>query len=218
MPAENKKIFCFTLLEVVLAVSIFAMISAMVGGVLFSVERSYRSIRAQNEMLELKMRLESFADSTLRNAVPFCWTDTEHLTKRQIFLGEERRLIFAYLHPAFGGKETGLRFVELSLSSDCELVARYRSEPLLYWDESDFEFSESEVLASGVQNLHFCYADKESGEIVWTSEWDRELDDRIPLGIGMSVELNDGTVLKYLRRTAGSSFLSSYGKRDEKKL
>lgn len=212
--AENR----FTLIEVILAVAIFALAASTVTGILFSVEKSYNSIRAQNQLLELKLNLETFSDNAFRNIVPFNWPDSEHLKKRQIFLGEPSRMIFAYLHPSFGNAETGLRFVELFVT-DSVLYARWRPQVLLYWNDSDFEENSfTEALAENVKNVSFTYADKENNEIVWYENYDSEAKESIPLAIAMTVELNDGTVLKYLRRTAGNSFYSTFGKRNEKQL
>lgn len=215
MRDKNRK---FTLIEVLLAVAIFAVIATLLAGILYSVEKSYRSIHDSNKELELRLRLESIADNCFRNAVPFYWQDKTHNVKKQIFFGGNDHLIFAYLHPAFTAQETGLRFIELFLE-DSALYIRYRNEPFLYWENSDFaQNSYIEKIADGVKEIRFRYADKEKDEIIWNDLWDKELDDRIPMAILMEIEFSDGLNLKYLRRTAGNSYYSSYGKRISKAM
>jgi len=52
----------------------------------------------------------------------------------------------------------------------------------------------------------------ENGEIAWQPEFDAEAAETIPAAIRMDVEFENGQKVSFLRRTAGNSAVSSYGK------
>ncbi len=96
-----------------------------------------------------------------------------------------------------------------------ELIALYRHTPILYWLNEDLESTcRKEVIASDVENISFLYADREENSIIWSDDWDEETEKNIPLGIQMTIEFKNGRKTSWLRRTAGSSFESEYGKRE----
>ena len=86
---------CFTLLEVVLAMSIFAVLTMLTGAVVYALPRSYAMQREQARRMEGLGRLERVLDGALRNAVPFSWKDANGVSK-QVFLGEPAWMIFAF--------------------------------------------------------------------------------------------------------------------------
>ncbi|WP_176014488.1 type II secretion system protein GspJ [Victivallis sp. Marseille-Q1083] len=204
----------FTLLEVVLAVMIFAVIGTLTSVVLFGVQQSYERITAGGRQLEARMRLDRIADVVLANAVPFVWPDGNG-KDRSIFYGQPDRVILGYRHRVNGGEESGLRFIELFCRSG-QLVARYRQQPILYWEsEPGREEATEEVLLEAVKEVRFEYADRRREKIDWRGRWDENDAPRFPAAISMKIIESDGTELQYLRRTAGSSRYSTYGKQDE---
>lgn len=74
-----------------------------------------------------------------------------------------------------------------------------------------------EVIVTGVESLYFSYADRINERIEWKNSWDKE-NKNIPLAINLKIKFEDGSIIQYLRRTAGSSFYSVWGKRDESTL
>ena len=101
---------------------------------------------------------------------------------------------------------------------DLNLVASYRSQPILYWEEETMPGSlKEEVIVTGVESLYFSYADRINERIEWKNSWDKE-NKNIPLAINLKIKFEDGSIIQYLRRTAGSSFYSVWGKRDESTL
>lgn len=201
----------FTLLEIIVAFAILSLIAALTGSVLFSVQQSWTKIKENTALLESYIKLDRIANSVFRNAVPFHWPD-ENNKNRQIFKGRTDFVRLAYLHRINGEAESGIRFIELTLR-DKQLVARYRQYPIT--EEHPEELKE-EILVSGVKQLSFQYALRDKESILWESEFDEVAAENIPMAISMKIEFEDGETVDYLRRTAGNSFVSTYGKYDEK--
>ena len=197
----------FTLLEIVLALAIFSVIATLAGSILFSSQQGWSVVRESSAELETLQRLDRIADTAFRNASPFHWPD-ENNRNMQLFRGKPAFLRLAYLHRVNDPAEGGLRFLELS-REESELVARYRRYPIIADHDGECR---REVIASGVRRLAFSYAFRENGEIVWQPEFDAEAAETIPAAIRMDVEFENGRQVSFLRRTAGNSAVSSYGK------
>ncbi len=203
----------FTLLEIIVAMSILAVMAALMASIIHSVPRSWSLQREQADRLAGLVKLEQFADTVLRNAAPFEWRD-DYNRERQVFLGSSEVLVAAYL------RDSGIGFAALGRRGG-EVVLQYRGEPILYWESDPEELLpetlEEEILLTGVAALRFGYAEWESGELEWRSAWNRDYN-YIPQGIRFQVEFEDGTRVNYLRRTAGNGYYTSYGRRNEPKL
>jgi type II secretion system protein J len=203
----------FTLIEVVLALGIFAVISLLIATTLFTMQRSWSRIRKQSKRLKAYQTIDRVVDYAVRNAVPFKWQD-KNLKNRLVFKGDSNEVVLAYLHRVTNVKKGGIRFIKLSLENG-ELIALYRHTPILYWLNEDLEsICQKEVIARDVESISFLYADREENGIAWSDDWDEETEKNIPLGIQMTIEFKNGRKASWLRRTAGSSFESEYGKRE----
>jgi type II secretion system protein J len=203
----------FTLLEVVLAIAIFAVISLLIATTLFAVQRSWSRIKKQSVRLKAYQTIDRIVDYAVRNAVPFKWQD-ENLKNRLVFKGDSNEVVLAYLHRVTNIKKGGIRFIKLSLEEN-ELIAHYRHTPILYWLSEDLESTcQKEVIARDVESVSFLYADKDKNGISWSEDWNEEIEKNIPLGIQMTIKFKSGRQISWLRRTAGSSFESEYGKRE----
>ena len=204
----------YTLLEMVLAVSIFAMVAATIGAGLMSVQQTWRKVEKHSGLLENLMLVDRVVDSAVRNAVPYKWKDDNNVEK-QIFIGNKNEASFAYIHRIVETSQGGIRFIRLSLEDD-KLIAAYRSSPLLSWanDEAGIK---KEILAKNVREISFLYADEEDEELVWLSDWDEEENPNIPLAMQITIEWINGQKECWLRRTAGSGICQTLGKRENKK-
>lgn len=202
----------FTLIEIIVAFAILSLIVTLTGTVLFSVQQSWSKIKENTALLEDIVKLDRIANNVFRNAVPFHWPD-ENNKNKQIFKGKGDSVRLAYLHRINSEHENGIRFIEIFLWEN-KLVAKYRDYPMT---EENPEHCLEEVLVSNVQKLAFLYAERSQDEIVWHSEFDEMAADNIPMAIRMTITFEDGETVDFLRRTAGNSFVSAYGKYDEKK-
>lgn len=202
----------FSLIEIIVAFAILSLLATLIGTVLFSVQKSWSKIQENTALLEDMVKLDRIANNVFRNAVPFYWPD-ENNKNRQIFKGKSDFVRLAYLHRINSEHENGIRFIELFLRRN-KLVAKYRDYPIM---EENPEHCMEEILISNIQKLEFRYAERSNNEVVWNCEFDEVAAENIPLAIRMTITFEDGETVDFLRRTAGNSFVSSYGKYDEKK-
>lgn len=206
----------FTLLETVIAVALLGVIASIITSILFTVQQSWIRVKKHTSELESRMKMDQVADLVFRNSIPFYWKDLNGKEK-SVFHGQPDELILAYRHRINSAEDTGIRFVRIFLA-DNNLVASYRSQPILYWKEETMPGSlKEEVIVTGVESLYFSYADRINERIEWKNSWDKE-NKNIPLAINLKIKFEDGSIIQYLRRTAGSSFYSVWGKRDESTL
>lgn len=202
----------FTLIEVILALGILCIIAVLAAGILQSVQRLWGGVQDRSAALESLQNIDRIADYTFKNMIPFHWRDTEN-QERQIFRGNPDSILFAHLHRSVGKDSGGIRFIELRLE-DKKLVARYRQTPILYWlDEPEDAATIKEIIADKIESLSFEYAEREKDEIVWYEDWNEDEKKQIPLAILMKIRFEDGTEEQWLRRSAGSSWDTSYGRR-----
>lgn len=202
----------FTLIEIIVSISILTLIATLVGTVLFSVQQSWSRINENTALLENMVKLDRVANNVFRNTIPFHWPDTNK-KNRQIFKGKSDSVRLAYLHRLNSDNENGIRFVELSLR-DNKLIAKYTDYPMI---EENPAHCDEEVLISNIKKLDFHYAERSQNEIIWNSEFDEIAAENIPMAIRMTITFEDDRSVDFLRRTAGNSFVSTYGKYDEKK-
>ncbi len=202
----------FSLIEIIVAFAILSLLAMLISTVLFSVQKSWSKIQENTALLEDMVKLDRIANNVFRNAVPFYWPD-ENNKNRQIFKGKSDFVRLAYLHRINSEHENGIRFIELFLRRN-KLVAKYRDYPIM---EENPEHCMEEILISNIQKLEFRYAERSNNEVVWNCEFDEVAAENIPLAIRMTITFEDGETVDFLRRTAGNSFVSSYGKYDEKK-
>ena len=207
----------YTLVELVLALGILSMLALMAVGVLTSVQRLWNDIGVRSGELENLQNIDRIADSAFKNMIPFHWPNTEN-KNQEIFQGEPDSILFAYLHRTTDADDGGIRFLKLKLENG-KLTALYRKNPLLHWlgiPQEDKTICK-EVIADNIEELRFEYAVREGDEIVWHQDWDEENFNQIPLAIYLYIKFSDGTEEQWLRRTAGNSFYTSFGKRRSKK-
>lgn len=207
----------YTLVELVLALGILSMLALMAVGVLTSVQRLWNDIGVRSGELENLQNIDRIADNAFKNMIPFHWPNAEN-KNQEIFQGESDSILFAYLHRTTDAEDGGIRFLKLKLENG-KLTALYRKTPLLYWlgiPQEDKTICK-EVIADNIVELRFEYAGREGDEIVWRQDWDEENFNQIPLAIYLYIKFSDGTEEQWLRRTAGNSFYTSFGKRRSKK-
>ena len=69
------------------------------------------------------------------------------------------------------------------------------------------------MIAKNVRSIRFLYAEEVDEEIEFEDTWEDDDHEAPPLAIQMTVEWNDGTSERWLRRTAGSGSNSTFGNR-----
>jgi len=195
-----KKHGGYTLLEMMISISIFLMIMLTVGMGSISIQKTWQRVQKHSNSLKIYQMIDRAVSSSFKNAVPFNWRDDDGSTKTT-FVGEESQVSFAYLHRMNRLAEGGIRFLKLFVEEG-NLVAEYRNTPLLPWQHDDANVKR-EVLSENIKSINFSYAYRDNGNLTWTNIWE-EQGYRIPLAIQLTVEWDNGDVEQWLRRTAGN--------------
>ena len=203
----------FTLVELIAAMAVLALIGSASAAALAGFQRSHNKVAMLSERLERNRKLDKVAE-LMGNTIPFFWKDeTDDNQEHLVFDGMEDELYFTAMRlPNSEGKGAFI-FVRLYLNDDNALACDYKDTPLLPWLESEEQSNvKTVILAENVASLTFTYADyDDEDEIEWLEVWDQDDDeylDRLPAAVGFTVEFENGEKLSYLRRTAGLSAFS----------
>ncbi|MBR7145430.1 MAG: prepilin-type N-terminal cleavage/methylation domain-containing protein [Lentisphaeria bacterium] len=200
----------FTLVELIAAMAVLALIGSASAAALVGFQRSHDKVATLSERLERNRKLDKVAE-LMTNMIPFFWKDeTDDNQEHLVFDGMEDELYFTAMRLPDSQGRGAFIFVRLYINDDNALACDYKDTPLLPWLELDEQSNiKTVILAENVANLTFIYADyDEDDEIEWLEVWDQddeEYEDRLPAAVGFTVEFENGEKLSYLRRTAGLS-------------
>ena len=205
MTTRTKRIRAFTLLEVVVATSLLALVGMLIAMSVSSFQRSWEHGRRIASRLERNLAIDRIAETVIRSMVDFRWPNKEEGSDDLVFLGEADELWVTALNRSYGGK-SAFRFARLYLEGD-ELLCDYSDTPFLPWVELKDQLYSTEKIASGVSAITFRYAtENDDGELEWEETWDTDEHDGLPLAVQMKIEWQDGTTQYWLRRQAGTSY------------
>lgn len=211
----------FTLLELIISVTIFMMIAVALFAFSSNVADSWGRITVERNRFSELMNLDRAIDSVLTNSIPFVWREMDNDLSTQVpfIVAEPGYLRIAYMHKLNDAEEGAIRFVEFTVE-DGDLLAVYTDRPFIEWNEIAEDRRTTSVLATGVESISFLYADWSSDvsddwaeRLFWRDEWETEESERkdIPLAILMTVTWEDGRQESWMRRTMGNSFRERYG-------
>jgi len=204
----------FTLVELIAAMTILAMIGTAAAAALAGFQRSHDKVARLSARLERNRKLDKVAE-LMGNTIAFFWPDeTEDNVENLVFSGSEDELFFTAMRLPDQEGRGAFVFVRLYVNDDDALACDFKTTPLLPWLEMDEQQVglKSVVLAENVASLTLNYGDyDDDGEIEWLEVWDQEDSDyknRLPAAVGFTVEFENGERVSYLRRTAGLSAFS----------
>ena len=215
---KRSRLSRFTLLELIVAVAIFAVVISIASMGLVTVRKSWDKVYEHSARLKNLLKIDRVVDTSFRNIIPFSWKDEDTKKERGIFFGEEDMVTFAYMHRITNAEFSAIRFINLYVE-DNKLIAEYSKSPILPWDDNQDEMGvKKEVLAENIERISFLYGDRdETGEISWNSSWVEEKPlNYVPLAIQITVEWQDGRCEQWLRRVAGAGKCESLGVRKKK--
>ncbi|MBE6381206.1 MAG: prepilin-type N-terminal cleavage/methylation domain-containing protein [Lentisphaerae bacterium] len=209
------KISHFTLIELIVAMAILALVGLASSAALFGYHRSHGKVASLSQKLERNRKLDKVAD-LMSNMIPFYWrNEVEDGGQTLVFDGREDELYFTAMRLPDSEGRGAFIFVHLYVDEENQLVCDYKDTPLLPWEEDDEgrdEGVKTAVLAEKVAALTFIYGEyNEDDQVDWLEVWDQEDDeylDRMPVAVGFTVEFESGEKLSYMRRTAGISAFS----------
>lgn len=202
----------FTLVEVLVGTTIFAMMLALLTSALFSMTRSVRSGEARLTEVDDARLVRTFLRRQLSQAFPL--TERVEEEQRALFAGLPDELRFVGHLPAHRGGG-GLQFLELRTSlraaerhrAGARAARSERAEPdsrdfvLNYrnaWPDVPFDTHvddtvwDGEVLVEDVRRVRYRYFGNADDESVaeWRHTWTGA--DRLPMLIELKIEMSDG--------------------------
>jgi prepilin-type N-terminal cleavage/methylation domain-containing protein len=196
----------FTLLEIIVALSILAVISLIVGLTLRASASTWMKTSQLAAKQEWRKNIDQIVNNSFKNAVFFTWRN-EKLADIIIFSGKPSSVLLTYLHRINTNDSSGIRFIQL-LKEDDKLIAKYRDTPILPWEETNDIGVNREIILEKIKNVSFLYADIsiEDNSVKFVDNWDTRKN-YIPKGIQITVEFENGDKESWFRRTAGSGYL-----------
>jgi len=198
----------FTLMEVIIALGLFVMISLICMTMITSMMNSLESQKKRSKHIQMVTGIDKSVRKMFGNMVEFSWRDEDN-QKIPHFFGTMDLVRFVHLNRVNDTDDGGLRFVEIYVDEDQQLVAHYQTRPFLNAEEKS-ENAYLSVLAEKVESVSFRYAslpenEKTGDTLEWIEEWE---DDRldIPLAMLMTVTWQDENTESFMWRTSANSF------------
>ncbi|MBE6369863.1 MAG: prepilin-type N-terminal cleavage/methylation domain-containing protein [Lentisphaerae bacterium] len=209
-----KKRSFFTLVELMAAMAILALLGTAAAAALTGFQRSHDKVTVLSERLERNRKLDKVAE-LMGNIIPFFWIDeTDDDYENLVFDGQEEELFFTAMRLPDGRGQGAFIFVRLFVDDNKRFVCEYKNTPMLPWleDEDQQLNIKKEILAEKVESVAFFYADyTDDDEIELLEYWDQddeEYENTLPVGVGFTIVFESGEKLSYFRRTAGVSAYS----------
>lgn len=211
----------FTLLEVLVAVSLLALLCLLAFGTLRTAVRATRSGEALIERTDKLRTAQEFLRRQLSHAMPLAFERMEDTGENKVFLAERDSLRFVAPMPGFlarGGPHVQWLAFERGRDGDLRLVFDHAQ---LNGYDPDNPKGESKrepvVLLEGIERGEFEFrALDESGELGdWTSSWDEP--QRMPLLVRLKLEFGRDSrqrwpVLEIPLLTAGYAAMQPYAR------
>ncbi|MDT8390546.1 MAG: hypothetical protein RRC34_08570 [Lentisphaeria bacterium] len=190
----------FTLLELLVAVTAFLLLTTVLVAALTGVGNSWRRLSLENRRMRDLLALDRTLDSILSQTVAFSWRDKDD-EPFVFFDGKPDSVRLVYRHVPGTYDEGGLRFVDIRVI-DAKLVAVYQDRPVEDMG-GDFSNASTSVLSEEVDHIELSYADADPATgWQWLDEWDYDtVHSETPPAIAIQVFWRDGRWESWLRRT-----------------
>lgn len=190
----------FTLLEVVLAMSIFAIMGGIVYGA-FSL--SHRAVEKSQASFERNQKLRSFTDllgSYIRSAYPY----RQSVQDTTVFFdGQEDQLTFvSSLSLAMGGRGMSKVRIAWDRAEEGEGSIQLEEEvPVRFNLSEDRDYGgvrNDVVVQERVKELRFAYLDSKSEEERWEERWDGREKLALPRAVRLSYRTREGRDIRWV--------------------
>ncbi|MCH2208255.1 MAG: hypothetical protein MK132_20620 [Lentisphaerales bacterium] len=207
-----KKIH-FTLIEIIIALALFVGLAISCVTLVSSLSDSLDTQSDLSQKVESLVLLDRTIKKMFTNMVPYKWRDADNQTLPH-FAGYSNSIRFCYLNRINNFEDGGLRFAEIFLNEDAQLVARYQTRPFTDALEVS-ENSYTSVLSEGVESIVFNYVsvtenEQSSENLEWLEDWEEDRLD-IPLAVRMTITWQNENVENFFWRTACNSYYERYG-------
>lgn len=182
----------FTLIEVIIAMTILSLILVLLFSTLFTANRSWQSTErriTQNDELRL---VGHFIQRQISQAIPLMWIDKDE--RQLIFKGKNNELRFTSTLPAHRGGG-GIQIITLKINQTDEanhldLYYRYATPDASPFEENDD--IEQVTLLENIDSIELSYFGREKidEDPVWRDEWKN--DEFLPLLISLKIHTVEG--------------------------
>ena len=172
----------FTLLEVLIAFTIVAMIASVLVGI---IRLGIRSWENGHDRVEKYQHLRVFTEQIIEDIRSAYRTDSEKVTS---FIGESGKVTF---HTAASGLRPqsdryGIRRVSYYVGSEGRLIMEEN-----YPFDEEVESSEALTLYEGVEKLGFRYFQIKKDSQEWVDEWDSKESQGLPGAVEITLSIKD---------------------------
>ena len=189
----------FTLLEVVLAITIFAVLGAILYGA-FSV--GHRAMEKTQAVFDGNQKFRSTVDllgSYIRSAYPFRISPQDPAV---FFTGEESRAEFVSAFSlAQGGRGMAkIRIYAESGPHDSQVIKLEEQVPVRVNQEQEKEaavISNSLVLREGIRGVRLAYLDPQDEAESWHERWDQDEHKGLPRAVRLSYRNENGNEVQW---------------------
>jgi general secretion pathway protein J len=188
----------FTLIEVVLALTIFALMGTILYGAFFL---GHRAVEKSQGSFESNQKLRSFSDllgSYIRSTYPYRVSPQDPTF---FFEGEEDRLTFVSSYSlAMGGR--GMAKVHISLENKengAETVRLEENVPVRLGDENgEYGQHNGAVLQEGAREFRLAYLNPQVEEEKWEERWNGGEQKALPRAVRVSYRNGSGKEVRWV--------------------
>ena len=191
----------FTLLELLISLTILGLIMVMVFG---SLRIGVRAWEKGEKDVEIHQRQRIVLDLIKRQIASVCLREIERENQEPFYLkGDKESMEFISRIPMVPGSRSGMVFVRYMLKEGDEedrMRLLFHEKDVVFLDEEmdmeDLDEDEIFELISGVQEIRFEYlkgAEDENEDPEWQDAWDPETDEDLPLAVRIILREDDKT-------------------------
>ncbi|MFQ5904753.1 MAG: type II secretion system protein GspJ [Candidatus Binatia bacterium] len=188
----------FTLIEVTIAMTLFALMAMILYGAFYLGHRAVEKTTARSEKSQRLRSGEELLAGYVRSAYPY---RSSRKDPSIFFSGGEDRLTFiSALSVGMGGRGMS----EVSISWDGEgdgagLLILEEKTPVRLEPQGDGAgYRNSVVLRQGVRDFHIDYLDSRSEEESWVEQWDGEERKILPRAVRLSLQEEGGKEVQWV--------------------
>jgi len=179
----------FTLVEVMLAMTLFALLATILYG---AISLGHRAVEKTQGSFEKNQQLRSALDllgGYIRSSYPYRLSPQDPTF---YYTGEETELTFvSAVSLSMGGR--GLAKIRLSWDGDSDGVGALKIEeevPLRVAEDSGGGYANSIVLTNSVTGFHLAYLDPQSEKENWLERWDPAERKTLPRAVRLNFRVN----------------------------
>lgn len=197
-PSRDPSEMGFTLIEVLLALSIFALMGTILYGA-FSL--GHGAVAKSQVVFEKSQKLRSFGDllgSYIRSSHPYRSSPQEQTV---FYQGEESSLTFvSSFSLAMGGRGMAKIHIYREGDSAKEGILKLEEQSPVRLDDSGEEGGQSHqvVLQEGVGSLQISYLDPRSDEEKWEDRWDGQERRMLPRAVRLVYRTPEGQESRWI--------------------